>query len=206
MSTLALTRTPATSFVDSEIPDTKPRGSMTVSGRELEVSELEDEMVEWVDDCIECIERIEDCFNDIANYINSTFEAVDEAISTFFFDRAVDWQLFQRAFVSMGNGATSADIQRSIEVLTQLRTQLQGTEYLQAFRSFDDLRVEALIFDPIDFNYDSVQYIYADQIHQKLKSEFIRECDMAIFFQRTLSVVNIFYNIFGLNTSAPSHA
>lgn len=217
MSSPAITGTPApTSYLaNSDTSDAKPHGSMTVSGRELEVREIDDrldEIADCFDECLDdCIDSIEDCCDRLGFFIEdigSALETVDQAIRTFFFDRYVDCHLFQRAISSMGNGATSADIQRSIEVLTQLRTQLQDTGYVQAILSFDtlDLRAEALILKPADFNFDLERYIYNDPINQTLRQELIRECDRAIFFQRTLSVVNIFYNTFGLNTHSSSPA
>lgn len=196
--------------LEAAMDTSPPHGSMTVSGRTFDVREITDDdccrdvdrfFSSFIDECFDFIDPIARGCGDLVNKVGHVVISADRAIDTFLWNRLTDCQLFLRAFVSMGYG-TPDDIQHSIEVLTKLQTRLRSNEHIMGFSTLDR-RADALILKSSEFNFTPEQYIYDDQILRNLRQEYIRECSVAISFQRTLSVVNTFYNRIGLNTSLP---
>lgn len=215
MSNLAITGTsdPNSYLINTDAADsTERRGSMIVAGREIDVREIEG--VEVDADEIErgeVVGEVEDDFDDgccaqvvilivaLWIYRNQLLIELTQEIGAYFHAyfhrRHIDVQLFKRALVSMGNGATPEDIKLNIEALTRLRNLLEVSGQLLISGVFigHEPRTDALLNS--HFRKEGV----AEKLDKDFKQEIIRECDKALFFQRTLSVVNIFYNTFGIN-------
>lgn len=223
MSDPAITRTsaPISYLVSLDAANTRPQGSMTVSGRVLDVREVAGDF----DGCCreveyffrDCIESYVECANDIESCCRTIVYVIDvlpqlikeihrlfaDAVVKFFNQRNADFQLFKRAFVSMGNGATPEDIQQNRDALIRLRDcLLQFT-----WSHINDASVASEPRTDVLLNYHfRVEILLPDNRGVRQETDFdfsqeiIRECNVALFFQDTLSVVNIFYNMFGINS------
>ena len=127
--------------------------------------------------CVGLTDLIEDGFVSFAH-----FTGVDKVF--------IDYQLFKRAFFSMGYAATPADIQKNIAELTSFRNSLQNSQPIMDYEAHIETLLDSIF---------SSREIFGNGLTERFRKELIRECNVAIFFQRTLSVVNTFYKKFNIN-------
>jgi hypothetical protein len=146
------------------------------------------------------------------------FRSIPYKIFNFFCHRYADVRMFIRAFNSMGAGTTPSEIERRIQNLFQLRQQvlhsdgsvLSRVEIQNRFRDgihnllfyVDSDYIERLIDASRTYLSGSSTTIPLNSLeNREIIEEIVRECDQAIAYQRMLTSVNTFYNIFSGNDS-----